>query len=82
MTTQHIAIAGAGIGGMITALLLKKQGFEVSIFEKEKRAGGRLAFIEREGYRIDKGPTIVLLPEMLTEILEEAGVPKDRKSVV
>lgn len=77
MTTQHIAIAGAGIGGMITALLLKKQGFDVSIFEKEKKAGGRLAFIEREGYRIDKGPTIVLLPEMLTEILEEAGVPKE-----
>ncbi|MCA1320131.1 phytoene desaturase [Bacillus tianshenii] len=77
MTKGHIAIAGAGIGGMITALLLKKQGFDVSIFEKEKNAGGRLAFIEREGYRIDKGPTIVLLPEMLTEILEEAGVPDE-----
>ncbi|MEA3322222.1 MAG: phytoene desaturase family protein [Bacillota bacterium] len=75
--SKHIAIAGAGIGGMITALLLKKQGFHVSIFEKEKQAGGRLAFVEREGYRIDQGPTIVLLPDMLKEILAEAGVPKD-----
>ena len=75
--SKHIAIAGAGIGGMITALLLKKQGFNVSIYEKEKQAGGRLSFVEREGYRIDKGPTIVLLPEMLKSILDEAGVPGD-----
>ncbi|MCG1020062.1 phytoene desaturase family protein [Sutcliffiella horikoshii] len=75
--SRHIAVAGAGIGGMITALLLKKQGFNVSIYEKEKQAGGRLSFVEREGYRIDKGPTIVLLPEMLTSILQEAGVSDD-----
>ncbi|WP_404449218.1 phytoene desaturase [Sutcliffiella horikoshii] len=75
--SKHIAIAGAGIGGMITALLLKKQGFQVSIFEKEKQAGGRLAFVERDGYRIDQGPTIVLLPDMLKEILTEAGVSED-----
>ncbi|KMJ57856.1 capsular biosynthesis protein CpsH [Bacillus sp. LL01] len=74
---KHIAIAGAGIGGMITALLLKKQGFEVSIYEKENKAGGRLAFVERQGYRIDKGPTIVLLPHMLKDILAEAGVSND-----
>ncbi|TYS65660.1 phytoene desaturase [Sutcliffiella horikoshii] len=75
--STHIAIAGAGIGGMITALLLKKQGFQVSLYEKEKQAGGRLAFVEREGYRIDQGPTIVLLPDMLKEILAEAGVSED-----
>lgn len=75
--SRHIAIAGAGIGGMITALLLKKQGFEVSIFEKENQAGGRLSFVEREGYRIDQGPTIVLLPQMLKSILDEAGVSGD-----
>ncbi len=75
--SRHIAIAGAGIGGMITALLLKKQGFEVSIYEKENQAGGRLSFVEKEGYRIDKGPTIVLLPHMLKGILDEAGVSGD-----
>ncbi|QFT88325.1 Dehydrosqualene desaturase [Bacillus sp. THAF10] len=74
MTKKKIAIAGAGIGGMVTALLLQKQGFDVSIFEKEKKAGGRLSFIERDGYRIDEGPTIVLLPHLLKEVMEEAGV--------
>ncbi|WP_223700734.1 phytoene desaturase family protein [Sutcliffiella deserti] len=77
MTIPHIAIAGAGIGGMITALLLKKNGLDVTVYEKNNQAGGRLAFLEREGYRVDKGPTIVLLPDMLTEILDEAGVPKE-----
>ncbi|MBM7647569.1 phytoene desaturase [Bacillus ectoiniformans] len=68
------AIAGGGIGGMMTALLLRKQGFDVVIYEKDDRLGGRLAFVEKDGFKIDKGPTIVLLPEMFREFLREAGI--------
>ncbi|MHA7962600.1 phytoene desaturase family protein [Paenibacillus sp. CAU 1782] len=72
----RILIAGGGIGGMVTALLLSKQGADVGLFEKKDRLGGRLAFQEGDGFRIDQGPTIVLLPEMLLGILEEAGIPR------
>ncbi len=72
----RILIAGGGIGGMIAALLLSKQGADVGLFEKNDKLGGRLAFQEGDGFRIDQGPTIVLLPEMLLDILEEAGIPR------
>ncbi|MFZ3589168.1 phytoene desaturase family protein [Bacillus sp. DJP31] len=71
---MKIAIVGGGIGGLISALLLSKKGYEVEIFEAKKQLGGRLSFVEKDGFRIDKGPTIVLLPDMLREILDEAGI--------
>lgn len=81
-SAMKTAIVGGGVGGLITALLLTKQGTKVEIFEKESRLGGRLAFVERNGYRIDEGPTIVLLPEMLTSILEEAGISSDQYELI
>ena len=74
---MRAAVIGAGVGGLVTALLLRKQGHDVTIYEKEPVPGGRLAYESDEtgSYRIDQGPTIVLLPELLREILAQAGVP-------
>lgn len=71
------AIIGGGIGGMMTALLLANEDFDVTIYEKEAKLGGRLTFVERDGYRIDQGPTIVLLPNMIRDILIAAGLSED-----
>ncbi|WP_044337724.1 phytoene desaturase family protein [Rossellomorea aquimaris] len=71
------AVVGSGIGGLISALLLSKEGHEVTVYEKESIIGGRLAFVQEGEYKIDKGPTIVLLPEMLLSILSEADIKTD-----
>lgn len=60
------------------ALFLTRQGYDVTIFEKEQKLGGRLTFVERDGFRIDEGPTIVLLPEMFRKLLGEAGVSAEQ----
>ncbi|MEH7302577.1 phytoene desaturase family protein [Neobacillus drentensis] len=74
---MEIGIVGAGVGGMVSALLLSKQGHQVTIYEKEGYLGGRLTFQGNGRYQIDQGPTIVLLPELLLSILEEAGISKE-----
>jgi phytoene dehydrogenase-like protein len=79
---MRTATVGGGIGGLITALLLSKRGFSVDIFEKENKLGGRLAFVEKDGYKIDEGPTIVLLPLMLERILEEAGISASQYELI
>lgn len=71
---MEIAIVGAGIGGLTAALLLEKQGHKISIYEKENRLGGRVVFQSNGEFTIDQGPTIVLLPDMIREILGEAGI--------
>ncbi|WP_377889058.1 phytoene desaturase family protein [Alkalihalobacillus sp. R86527] len=79
---MKIGIVGGGIGGMVSALMLARKGHEVTIHERTNALGGRLAFVEKDGYKIDKGPTIVLLPEMIYEFLEKAGIRKDEFEMV
>ncbi|UQZ33904.1 phytoene desaturase [Paenibacillus sp. PK3_47] len=72
---SRVAVVGSGIGGLTAALLLSRRGHAVTVYERAGQVGGRVAFEEMGPYRIDRGPTIVLLPEMLTGILEEGGLP-------
>ena len=81
-TARSIGIVGGGVGGMVTALLMQQKGCQVTIYEAQPRLGGRLAFHQRSDVRIDQGPTIVLLPEMLLSILEEAGIARDRLDLI
>ncbi len=74
---MKIAMIGGGVGGMMGALYLSNMGFDVTIFEKEEKLGGRLTFVERDGFKIDQGPTIVLLPEMFQDLLQQAGIPTE-----
>ncbi|MCP3026313.1 NAD(P)/FAD-dependent oxidoreductase [Halobacillus sp. A5] len=77
MTKPHLAIVGGGIGGLVTALLLSNKGtHKISIYEKNSELGGRLKYERHEGFKIDQGPTIILLPDMLLEILEEGGMSR------
>jgi phytoene desaturase len=51
---KHAIIIGAGMGGLATALRLRHQGFEVTVLEKQARAGGRSNVIEENGFRVDR----------------------------
>ncbi|MTH53308.1 phytoene desaturase [Bacillus mangrovi] len=75
-------VAGGGVGGLITALLMKKNGFHVTIFEKSSKLGGRLSYVKEGEFKIDEGPTIVLLPLMLQSILNEAGISDEEYELI
>lgn len=75
---MEVGIVGGGVGGLTTALLLSHRGVQVTLYERSDTLGGRLAYQEGGGYRIDQGPTIVLLPEMILSILQEGGIDRSR----
>ncbi|MCZ0702777.1 phytoene desaturase [Natronobacillus azotifigens] len=79
---MNIAVVGAGVGGLTTALLLEQAGHEVTIYEKEPRLGGRLTYQTNGEYTVDQGPTIVLLPDLLLEILAEVGISSDAVDLI
>lgn len=55
-----IGIIGAGISGLIAALELERAGFEVSIFEKTDRVGGRVKTDLENGVHMDRGFQVLL----------------------
>ena len=70
---KHAIIIGAGIGGVATAALLAKQGFRVSVYEKNSFNGGRCSLIEQNGFRWDQGPSLYLMPDTFKKLFEELG---------
>ncbi|KGP72218.1 phytoene desaturase family protein [Pontibacillus yanchengensis] len=81
--TRDISIVGGGIGGLVTALLLSQDTENrITIYEKQQTMGGRLSFIYEGEDRIDQGPTIILLPDMLLSILNEGGISREKLPIV
>jgi phytoene desaturase len=71
-------IIGAGIGGIATSIYLAKQGYRVSVYEKNASPGGRCGQILREGHRFDLGATIYLMPEIYRQVFDSLGIaPED-----
>jgi phytoene desaturase len=70
---KKVAIIGAGIAGIASAIRLAHKGLEVSVFEANAYAGGKLSSFEINGYRFDAGPSLFTLPNLVTELFELVG---------
>jgi phytoene desaturase len=66
-------IIGAGIGGIAAAARLAKNGYDVTVLEKNDTPGGRCNQIVRDGHRFDIGPTLFLMPEIWEETFAALG---------
>lgn len=66
--TEKIAVIGAGPAGMSAAFYLQKQGYPVTVFERQKRPGGMLVY-GIPSFRLEKE---VIDAEI--EVLREMGV--------
>ena len=70
---KKVVIIGAGMGGLATALRLRREGFAVTVLEKQARPGGRSNIIEENGFRVDMGPTILVMKETFEEMYRSIG---------
>ena len=66
-------VIGAGLGGLATACLLASDGHEVTILEKNKKAGGKIGEIKVNGFRFDTGPSLLTMPFVLESLFEKCG---------
>src|SRR5215210_1010289 len=70
---SHIAIIGAGLGGISAAVRLAALGHRVTLLEKNSLPGGKMGLVEAEGFRFDTGPSLVTLPGVLSDTFRAAG---------
>jgi 1-hydroxycarotenoid 3,4-desaturase len=77
MRTQRVIVIGAGIGGLVAALLLATRGYAVTVIERAAAPGGKLREVEAGGRRLDAGPTVFTMRWVFDEIFNEAGASLD-----
>lgn len=68
-----VIIIGAGVGGLASANLLAKSGYEVHVYEKNDQLGGRAGQFVKDGFTFDTGPSWYLMPGVFERYYEKLG---------
>ena len=67
MTSKKVIVIGAGFGGLAVSALLAKEGYQVTVLEKNDQTGGRARFWKQEGFTFDMGPSWYWMPDVFEE---------------
>lgn len=70
---KQLVIIGAGVGGLSAAIHARLAGYDVLVLEQGPTAGGKAAGIQIEGYNLDPGPSIIILPGFYEAVFRAAG---------
>ncbi|MGZ8801362.1 MAG: phytoene desaturase family protein, partial [Mycobacterium sp.] len=71
--TDRVVIVGAGLSGLSAALYLAGRGREVTVVERGGVPGGRVGRADISGYRLDTGPTVLTMPDIIDDALSAVG---------
>jgi len=75
---KRIIVIGSGFSSLSAACYLAKQGYQVSIFEKNHTVGGRACQFKRSGFTFDMGPTWYWMPDVFERFFADFDVkPSD-----
>ncbi|TAF46402.1 MAG: phytoene desaturase [Sphingobacteriales bacterium] len=66
-------IIGAGIAGIASAIRLAVKGYNVTVYEANAEAGGKLVRFKQGAYSFDAGPSLFTMPNYVTELFTLAG---------
>ncbi len=62
--SEKVAIIGSGFAGLAAACYLAKDGFEVTLYEKNDTVGGRARRLVKDGFTFDIGPSWYWMPDI------------------
>ena len=73
MAEPRVVVVGAGIGGLVAALLLAQRGLRVQVVDAGPLPGGKMRRHSIGGRPIDTGPTVLTMRWIFERIFQEAG---------
>jgi len=73
MQPKKAVIIGSGIAGLAASIRLVAQGYEVHVYEKSDKPGGKLGYFSEKGYQFDTGPSLFTQPHQLEALLALVG---------
>jgi phytoene desaturase len=72
-STDRVVIVGAGLAGLSAALHLAGRGRNVTVLERGAHPGGRVGRADIAGYRLDTGPTVLTMPDIIDDTFAAVG---------
>ena len=61
---KSVIVIGSGFAGLSAASFLARDGYDVTLVEKNDQLGGRARVWEHEGFSFDMGPSWYWMPEI------------------
>ncbi|AMR34504.1 phytoene dehydrogenase [Mucilaginibacter sp. PAMC 26640] len=61
---KQVVVIGAGFAGLAAACVLAKEGYKVTVLEKNDQPGGRARVWEKDGFKFDMGPSWYWMPDV------------------
>jgi 1-hydroxycarotenoid 3,4-desaturase len=77
--TDKVVVVGAGMGGLVSALLLAQRGVQVTVVESQSATGGKVHTTQVAGVSVDSGPTVLTMRWVFDEILRQVGTDLDHE---
>jgi phytoene desaturase len=71
--SSRVIVIGAGLGGLSAAAHVRARGHDVLVVERTAGPGGRAGIVEEAGFRLDTGPTVLTMPELLADAFAAVG---------
>ncbi|MCU0667201.1 MAG: phytoene desaturase family protein [Patescibacteria group bacterium] len=71
--SKKVAIIGAGFGGLSAAAYLSRDGYDVTVFEKNDQPGGRAIIEKHKGFVFDMGPSWYMMPDVFDDYFADFG---------
>ena len=71
--THRVVVVGAGVAGLVSALMLACRGLQVTLVERAETPGGKMRQVLVDGAAVDSGPTVFTMRWVFDQIFEAAG---------
>lgn len=70
---KKVAVIGSGFAGLSAASHLAREGYAVTVFEKNESPGGRARKFEAQGFTFDMGPSWYWMPDVFERYFAAFG---------
>jgi phytoene desaturase len=71
--SSSVIIVGSGFAGLSAASFMAKEGWKVTVIEKNNTAGGRAKQLKANGFTFDMGPSWYWMPDVFENYFQKFG---------
>ena len=73
MKDKSVIVIGSGFAGLSAASFMAREGWEVTVIEKNDGPGGRARQLKEQGFTFDMGPSFYWMPDVFERYFNQFG---------